>query len=175
MNLLILSPKLIDSLDISDRNILLQSGDPSALDRLAQSEIDDPTPREIVNGMPVYASKGIKTVAGLGTPVLSDLGSAVAGDEQRNHDAQPNFYRCPEAMLTVNWSYPIDIWNLGAMVGCASRSRMFLYSTKLMTDPVGLAPIRGPTAVSWPGSTRTEIPDSGPFSRSYRHTRAATN
>lgn len=48
--------------------------------------------------------------------MLSDFGSAVRGDQRRNHDAQPNVYRSPEVMLKVNWSYPVDIWNVGVMV-----------------------------------------------------------
>lgn len=42
--------------------------------------------------------------------MLSDFGSAVRGDQRRNHDAQPNVYRSPEVMLKVDWSYPVDIW-----------------------------------------------------------------
>ena len=48
--------------------------------------------------------------------MLSDFGSAVQGDERRNHDAQPNVYRSPEVMLKTDWSYPVDIWNVGVMV-----------------------------------------------------------
>ena len=48
--------------------------------------------------------------------MLSDFGSAVQGDERRNHDAQPNIYRSPEVMLKTDWSYPVDIWNVGVMV-----------------------------------------------------------
>lgn len=48
--------------------------------------------------------------------MLSDFGSAVRGDQRRNHDAQPNVYRSPEVMLKVDWSYPVDIWNVGVMV-----------------------------------------------------------
>jgi hypothetical protein len=38
------------------------------------------------------------------------------GDQNRCHDAQPNIYRSPEVMLRVDWSYPVDIWNVGVMV-----------------------------------------------------------
>jgi serine/threonine-protein kinase SRPK3 len=51
-----------------------------------------------------------------GKAVLSDFGSAVRGDERRNRDAQPNVYRSPEVMLEAEWSYPVDIWNVGVMV-----------------------------------------------------------
>lgn len=49
-------------------------------------------------------------------PVLSDIGEAVRGDEERHHDAQPNIYRSPEVMLEANWNYAVDIWNVGVMV-----------------------------------------------------------
>lgn len=52
----------------------------------------------------------------LGKAVLSDFGSAIRGDEKRNHDAQPDVYRSPEVMLKVDWSYLVDIWDVGAMV-----------------------------------------------------------
>ena len=55
-----------------------------------------------------------------GRAVLSDFGSAVQGDERRNHDAQPNVYRSPEVMLKTDWSYPVDIWNVGVMVYLSS-------------------------------------------------------
>jgi hypothetical protein len=51
-----------------------------------------------------------------GRIILSDFGAAVRGDVKRNHDAQPNVYRSPEVMLMAAWSYPADIWNVGAMI-----------------------------------------------------------
>jgi len=47
---------------------------------------------------------------------LSDFGPAVPADEKRNHDAQLDLYRPPEVMLKVDWSYPVDIWDVVAMV-----------------------------------------------------------
>lgn len=75
----------------------------------------------MINGMPVYASRRFDLPEVFGRAVLSDFGSAVRGDERRNHDAQPNVYRSPEVMLKTDWSYPVDIWNVGAMV-CSSCS-----------------------------------------------------
>lgn len=48
--------------------------------------------------------------------ILSDFGTVVDGGLKRNHDAQPNIYRSPEVMLSAPWSYPIDIWNVRAMI-----------------------------------------------------------
>lgn len=66
--------------------------------------------------MPVYESRGFDLPKVFGGVVLSDFGSAVYGDEKRNYDCQPDVYRSPEVMLEMDWSYPIDIWNVGAMV-----------------------------------------------------------
>jgi hypothetical protein len=77
--------------------------------------------------MPVYASRRFELPKTFGRAVLSDFGSAVRGDERRSHDAQPNVYRSPEVMLKTEWSYPVDIWNVGVMVRSASM-------VKLVTD-----------------------------------------
>ncbi|PYI14680.1 kinase-like protein [Aspergillus violaceofuscus CBS 115571] len=88
----------------------------SILESFAQAELTNPSPRKFVNGLPVYASRRFDLPKVFGRAVLSDFGSAVRGDEKRNHDAQPNVYRSPEVMLKTDWSYPVDIWNVGAMV-----------------------------------------------------------
>lgn len=88
----------------------------SILDRFVEAEMEHPSARKLVNDMPVYASRRFELPNKFGMAVLSDFGSAVRGDEKRNHDAQPNVYRSPEVMLKTEWSYPVDIWNVGVMV-----------------------------------------------------------
>lgn len=78
--------------------------------------MDSPSPRKSVNSAPVYASRRFELPRVFGRAVLSDFGSAVRGDEKQDHDAQPNVYRSPEVMLMTEWSYPVDIWNVGVMV-----------------------------------------------------------
>lgn len=68
-----------------------------------------------------------------GRIVLSDFGSAVRGDLKRNHDAQPNVYRAPEVMVKAAWSYPIDIWNVGAMIWDVFEGGHLFYGE----DPTG--------------------------------------
>ncbi|KAH1486018.1 hypothetical protein KXV64_007796 [Aspergillus fumigatus] len=102
--------------DIKSDNLLQEIQDNSILDSFTQAELKNPSPRKIVNGMPVYASRRFDLPKVFGRAVLSDFGSAVRGDQRRNHDAQPNVYRSPEVMLKVDWSYPVDIWNVGVMV-----------------------------------------------------------
>ncbi|CAG8133364.1 unnamed protein product [Penicillium olsonii] len=95
---------------------LVHTEDKSILESFTQAELKSPSTRKIVNGMPVYASRRFDLPKVFGRAVLSDFGSAVRGDERRNHDAQPNIYRSPEVMLKTDWSYPVDIWNIGVMV-----------------------------------------------------------
>ena len=60
----------------------------------------NPSPRKVsINGVPVYTSRRFELPRTFDRAVLSDFGSAVRGDERRNHDAQPNVYRSPEVML----------------------------------------------------------------------------
>lgn len=78
--------------------------------------MENPSPRKFINGIPVFASRRFELPKTFGRAILSDFGSAVRGDEKRDHDAQPNVYRSPEVMLKAEWSYPVDIWNVGVMV-----------------------------------------------------------
>lgn len=95
-------------IDIKSDNILQEIEDKSILQSFTQAELTNPSPRKIVNGLPVYASRRFCLPKVFGRAVLSDFGSAVRGDEKRNHDAQPNVYRSPEVMLKTDWSYPVD-------------------------------------------------------------------
>ncbi|CAG8254999.1 unnamed protein product [Penicillium nalgiovense] len=102
--------------NIKSDNILQELEEMSILDRFTDTEIEHPSARKSVNDMPVYASRRFEFPQELGRAVLSDFGSAVRGDEKRNHDAQPTIYRSPEVMLKIGWSYPVDIWNVGVMI-----------------------------------------------------------
>jgi serine/threonine-protein kinase SRPK3 len=103
--------------DIKADNILIEIDDNDILDSFVNTELESPSPRKFVDGAPVYGSRRFDRPKRFGLVVLSDFGSAVSGDQTRTHDAQPNVYRCPEVMLKTEWSYPADIWNVGAMVG----------------------------------------------------------
>ncbi|EEH04351.1 protein kinase [Histoplasma capsulatum G186AR] len=102
--------------DIKGDNILQEIKDRAILESFTKAEMENPSPRKFINGIPVYASRRFELPKIFGRVVLSDFGSAVRGDERRNHDAQPNVYRSPEVMLKTEWSYPIDIWNVGVMI-----------------------------------------------------------
>ncbi|KZF19211.1 CMGC protein kinase [Xylona heveae TC161] len=119
--------------DIKSDNILQEIEDTSILDAFTQAEMEHPSPRKSVNGIPVYASRRFGLPRTFGKAVLSDFGSAVRGDEKRNHDAQPNVYRSPEVMLKTEWSYPVDIWNVGVMIWDLFEGRHMFYGN----DPDG--------------------------------------
>lgn len=102
--------------DIKGGNILQAIEDESLLDAFTAGEMERPSPRKLADGVPVYASRRFGLPRSFGRAVLNDFGSAVRGDESRDHDAQPAVYRLPEVMLQVEWSYPVDIWNVGVMV-----------------------------------------------------------
>ena len=69
-----------------------------------------------MDGYTEYASRRFDLPNDFGDVVLGDFGTAVRGDVKRSHDAQPDVYRSPEVMLMTEWSYPVDIWNVGVMV-----------------------------------------------------------
>jgi hypothetical protein len=68
-----------------------------------------------------------------GRIILSDFGCAVSGEVERNHNAEPNVYQCPEVMIQALWSYPADIWNVGAMIWDVFRLDHLVYDQ----DPSG--------------------------------------
>ncbi|QPG94139.1 hypothetical protein C2857_004948 [Epichloe festucae Fl1] len=102
--------------DIKADNTLHAIADKGILESFVKDEMTMPSPRKYVNGAPVYMSRRFGLPEEFGRIVLGDFGEVVKGDMKRNHDAQPDVYRSPEVMLKADWSYPIDIWNVGAMI-----------------------------------------------------------
>ncbi|TGO22271.1 hypothetical protein BPAE_0175g00150 [Botrytis paeoniae] len=102
--------------DIRADNILSEIEDKTILDAFTEAEMKDPSPRKVIDGVTVYASRRFNVPRIFGDSVLSDFGSAIRGDLKRNHGAGPQIYRAPEVMIEAPWSYPIDIWNVGAMI-----------------------------------------------------------
>lgn len=84
---------LITLTDIKADNILSQIEDKSILSAVTTAEMEHPSPRKSVNGVIVYASRQLEVPKFFGDSVLSDFGSAVRGDEKRNHQAGPQIYR----------------------------------------------------------------------------------
>jgi serine/threonine-protein kinase SRPK3 len=79
--------------DTKADNILSQIEDKSIHSAFTAAEMEHPSPRKSVNGVTVYASRQLEVPKFFGDSVLSDFGSAVRGDEKRNHNAGPQVYR----------------------------------------------------------------------------------
>lgn len=93
-------------------------GDDSVFTDFERAELTTPFPRkEDTEGRTIYVSRELGMPRPLGAPVLCDFGSAVLGTEPHVEDVQPNVYRAPEVILEKPWSYSIDTWNVGCMVG----------------------------------------------------------
>ena len=90
--------------------------DTSVLQRLVQDEVKKSSPRRIIGDRLIYLFRLLDPPNQFGRALLCDFGSAVQGEEERNHNARPEIYKLPEVMLMANWSYPTEIWNLGVMV-----------------------------------------------------------
>lgn len=119
--------------DIKSDNIMQGIADKRILEAFTHAELATPSARKVINGQTIYRSRQFELPEEFGNVVLGDLGSAVEGDEKRNHDAQPEVYRSPETMLKVDWSYPIDIWNVGCMIWDLFEGRHLFYGQ----DPDG--------------------------------------
>jgi serine/threonine-protein kinase SRPK3 len=81
--------------------------------------LNEPSLKKEVDGSVIYLSRRMGTPKAFGAPVLCDFGSAVPVDDGLEHreDIQPDVYRAPEVILGVPWTYSVDIWNVGCMVG----------------------------------------------------------
>ncbi|KAL2797006.1 kinase-like domain-containing protein [Aspergillus keveii] len=97
--------------DLKSDNILLALRNPSILDLIAQDEMNSPSPRKQVDDREIYLSRNYWGL------IAQGHGLAVRGDGPPNsHPIQPEGYRAPEVCLGGEWSYSVDIWNLGVML-----------------------------------------------------------
>ncbi|RDW83586.1 putative protein kinase [Aspergillus mulundensis] len=105
--------------DLKSDNILLALSNPSILHSVAQDEMNNPSPRKQLDDREIYLSRNYWGLSSndLGRSVITDFGLAVRGDGPPNsHLIQPDGYRAPEVCLGCEWSYSVDIWNLGVML-----------------------------------------------------------
>lgn len=139
-------------------NILLPA-DSSVLAQFENEELKEPSPRKEVDGVIIYQSRELGIPKDFGEPVLCDFGSAVALDDGVEHreDIQPNVYRSPEVILDIQWTYSVDIWNVGCMV-----SDYLLFSTRSCADSIGLGRFRRRAFVHWSRSRTQHIPRKSP-------------
>jgi serine/threonine-protein kinase SRPK3 len=68
--------------DIKADNILIELADTDLLDTFVQEELACPSPRKFVDGIPIYMSHIFGLPKQIWEFVISDLGSAIRGDER---------------------------------------------------------------------------------------------
>lgn len=100
----------------------MRSNSDSIFHDMAEEELSHPSDRKISGSRVVYQAKN-KSLSlfahNFEHGVLSDFGEARPGDTIIPHTEiiQPYLYRAPEVILRMPYSYPVDIWNAGVMVG----------------------------------------------------------
>lgn len=99
---------------------MLGLDDDSVLEAFEKDEIANPSQRNTYPDRTIYQSRAIDRPKSIGLPILSDFGLARFEGGNSSDDIQPEIYRAPEVLLDMNWSYSVDIWNIGAMVGLIS-------------------------------------------------------
>jgi len=110
--------ELISHADIKTTNIMLTVDDESMLTDFERAEQDDPAPRKVIDAnRTTYCSRKFRfPKEGLwGEPVLCDFGQARIGRVHQG-DIQPEIYKALEVLFEMEWSYSVDIWNVGVMV-----------------------------------------------------------
>ncbi|KAI6781055.1 uncharacterized protein J7T54_003222 [Emericellopsis cladophorae] len=93
--------------DIKANNLLQEIVEDRILEDFVKTELKTPSLRKFIERHPVYRSRQFGLPTAFGGALLSDFGTAVRGDQKRNHDAQPNVYWSPEVMLSAEQSLPI--------------------------------------------------------------------
>jgi serine/threonine-protein kinase SRPK3 len=112
------SRRLITSIDIQAKNIIISTKDESIFKEWDRAEEAEPSPRKVDGDRVVYQSQFFrlkKGWSGFGMPILSDFGNARIGDVQEGL-IQPDLYRAPEVVLGMEWTSKVDIWNVGVLV-----------------------------------------------------------
>ncbi|KIM42711.1 hypothetical protein M413DRAFT_408715 [Hebeloma cylindrosporum] len=102
-------------------NVLVGLEKTLSLDDIVADEINSPSPRKMLPDRTIYLSRNDfgHPKSTPGRPKITDFDTAVqmTGSQKTfSHPIQPNCYRAPEVILGAPWSYPVDIWNLGAML-----------------------------------------------------------
>lgn len=101
---------------------------PSIAALVDEAELIEPSPRKQLADRSIYLSRNIWNVPlnDLGPPIIKGFRDAVHGDKSHSHIIQLAKYQCPEISLGMEWSYSVDIWNLGAVVGLLIRMTEYI-------------------------------------------------
>ncbi len=118
-------------------NILLGIESQAAINDLVNAEAKEPTPRKMEGSRAIYPSRNFGDYQSPpAPPKIADFGLAVGGDvsQPHNHPIQADLLQAPEVILRAGWTYSVDIWNLGVMIGVPLAPRL-LYVPKLTWMP----------------------------------------
>lgn len=88
--------------------------DDSVLAKFEQYEAEDPLPRKDLEDRTIYLSRPMPLTKG--PPSLSDLSEARFGSAEYTGLIMPDVYRAPEVILSMEWSYSVDIWGFAMVV-----------------------------------------------------------
>ncbi|KAK4553690.1 hypothetical protein LTR86_009188 [Recurvomyces mirabilis] len=109
--------------DLSESNIIFSFAEDSRnsiLNQHSKDERTDPLPVKRLIDRVIYLPHNDfgPLVPHIGAAIVTDFDSSVRGngDDDRNHDIQPQGFTAPEVMLRAGWSYSADIWNFGALL-----------------------------------------------------------
>ena len=152
-------PRLLDSTaeqayqrpDIKADNILFGIEDGDVYETYEELELQDPSPRKVLDDRTIAISRDLNTPNRWGAPVLCDFGSAVLGDVEHTEGIQPEIYRAPEVILEIPWSYEVDIWN----TGCTASAVVPITAHHLLTYIVYRFGIYSRANASSPVTTRS--------------------
>jgi hypothetical protein len=96
-----LSPLFLDIMAYGNAQMNIKQGDliqrildPFSYYKFIQDEVDNTSPRKVVDGMTVYLSTQFRWQKQLRL-LLCDFGSAVRGEEPRSHFVQPDILKEP--------------------------------------------------------------------------------
>lgn len=120
--------------DLQSNNILMGIDDESVLFEYEKDEFEHQVPQKVVGDRMIYLSRPLLLV--FGPPVLCDLGEAPLGHEEYQDDIIPDVYRAPEVILSMKWSYKVDIWNVAMVVRLLSNIHFHSFFSTPETDGV---------------------------------------
>lgn len=103
--------------DLQEKNVILGIEEDFILQDFENAELSHPSPRKVDSEHIIYLSRELKLSTNPGRPVLTDFGEARFGQPTYADDIQPFQYQAPEVIFDIPWSYEVDIWNVGVMVG----------------------------------------------------------
>jgi serine/threonine protein kinase len=104
------------------QNFLVNFEHDSVLEEFAQAQGENLMLQKKRDGYSIYQSHNqfgpLQVQLGPIVPKIADFGHAqwITNSEPQINPIQPDYYRAPEVILGIGWSYSADIWNLGVLV-----------------------------------------------------------